>query len=99
MYNHSSPILSLNKHMKAAIIYSVDHLFSYIIQIRDGNKSYFLSENNEIIKFGNMDDARRALLRHNVKVAFLALSKTSEETDLTTCHTKHGNFDYSPVKL
>ena len=91
--------LQLDPNIKTAIIYSLDHLFAYIIQIWESNKSYYLTKGDEIIKYGNLEDARLAAIKENVKKAYLALSNTYEETDETTCHAKNQRFDYSEINL
>ena len=96
-YQH---LIKINPNIKTAIIYSVDHLFSYTIEIKEGDKSYYIKNKDEIRTFGNMEDARQAAIKENVQEAYLALSKTYEETDLSTCHANHQDrYDYSPVTL
>lgn len=100
--NHSAKSpreFQTDPNIKAAIIYSLDHLFAYIVEIRKGNHSEYLKEADEIIKYGNLEDARRAAIHEKVKVAYLALSNTYEEVDATTCHANHLHFDYSEINL
>lgn len=85
--------------VKTAIFYSVDHLFNYVIEIREGHHSYFISHKNHITQFGNLDSARKAALKEGVRAAFMALSKTYEEPDLSTCHHQQEHFDYQPLSL
>ncbi|HVY53310.1 MAG TPA: hypothetical protein VHA13_02205 [Gammaproteobacteria bacterium] len=99
-YNQHTGI-NTNANKKIAIIYSLDYLFVYIIEIKDGKNSYYIcSSNNEPIQFGNLADARKAALKEKAEQAYLALSKTDEENDLSTCHANHQNhFDYTPLTL
>jgi hypothetical protein len=91
----------INPDLKTAIIYSIDNLYAYTVEIRTGSKSYFVSNKGEPSLFGNMEEARAAALHENVEEAFLALSKTFEEADLTS--SSHGQiqdrYDYSRIPL
>ncbi len=92
--------IELNPDIKTAIIYSVDHLFAYTVEIKEGNSSYYIADKKGPLMFGNMEDARQAAIKENVKVAYLALSKTYEEPDISTCHADHQDrYDYSPIIL
>ncbi len=92
--------IDINPNIKTAIIYAIDHIFSYIVEIKEGNTSYYIENKGEVLQFGNMEDARQAAIKEKVQEAYLALSKTSEETDLTTCHANHqDHYDYSPIQL
>lgn len=92
--------IKINPNIKTAIIYSIDHIFAYTVEIKEGDSSYYIARKGEVLQFGNMEDARQAAIKENAQEAYLALSKTSEETDLTTCHSNHQDrYDYSPIYL
>ena len=92
--------IDINPNIKTAIIYSIDHLFSYTVEIKEGKNSYYVASKDGPLKFDNMENARQAALKENVQLAYLALSKTHEETDLSTCHADHQDrYDYSPITL
>lgn len=93
-YNMGDP------NVKRAIIYAIDDLFGYTVEIKDKNKSYYLTNGSEPILFNNMGDARQAAIKENVVEAYLALSKTYEETSLNdTPKKKEERFDYSVIGL
>lgn len=90
----------IKPNIRTAIVYSVDDLFSYTVEIRQGDHSYFISKENQPIRFGNMEDARQAAIRENAAEAYLTLSKTYEEADPKTCAVSpNDRYDYSPVPL
>ena len=93
--------IAINPNIKTAIIYSIDEIFIYLVEIRMGDKHHFISVNGvEPAEFGNLEGARQAALKEKVQKAYLALSKTYEENDLTTCHANHDDrYDYSPIPL
>ncbi|MCD6048510.1 MAG: hypothetical protein K0S08_2157 [Gammaproteobacteria bacterium] len=93
--------MKINQYTRTAIIYSLDDVFAYIVEIKEGDKSYYICmKNNEPVQFGNMADARQAALDKNAKEAYLALSKTYEENDLTTAHgIRQPHYDYIPLSL
>lgn len=92
--------VKINPYVRTAIIYSMDDLFAYTVEIKDGKHSYYLSKKGEPLKFGNMAYARQAAINENAQEAYLALSKTYEEVDLSTCHsTLQDRYDYSPMVL
>lgn len=96
-YKHQ---LEFQPHLKIAIIYSLEELFAYAVEIKEMMQSKYLSEGGEISKFGNMDDARNAALKAGAQVLYLALPKTSEETDISTCHADHQErYDYEEIPL
>jgi len=92
--------ISLDPTRKTAIIYSLDELNAYSIEINVGGKSYYLRDHNKLITYGNMKEAREAAIREKAQVAYLALTKTSEETDISTCHANHQDrYDYMLIPL
>jgi hypothetical protein len=92
--------LDTTPNVKPAIIYSIDELFAYVVEIKYKNKNYFLKKNDRPLQFGNLKDARDAAIKEKAEIAYLALSKTSEETDLSTCHADHQDrYDYSIIEL
>ena len=97
----SSNKIKINPNVKTAIIYSIENLYAYIIEIKEGNKHYYISSKGEPLKFGNMEEARGAILKENVKEAYLALSKTSVESDLSSAKINNyaDSYDYSPIPL
>jgi len=79
-----------------AIIYSIDDLGSYIVEIHyHGNKFYVGSKNNPR-QFLNLADAKEAALKNRATVTFLALSKTYEQMDMHASYIKESaqRFDY-----
>jgi len=87
---------------KTAIIYSVDDLFVYIVKITYGDEYHYISSRkNEPIQFGNLEEARKAVLKEKVEKAYLALSKTYEETDIQSCPANKDDdrYDYSLITL
>ena len=104
MNQQSSPYTPehADPHIKTAIIYSVDDLFVYIIKIIAGEQSYYISsKEGKPIQFGNLEEAREAALKEKAEEAYLALSKTYEETDIKGRPLmKHEDrFDYSQMIL
>ncbi|TAK74406.1 MAG: hypothetical protein EPO11_06960 [Gammaproteobacteria bacterium] len=98
MSSHAT--LNINPQVKTAIIYSLDDLCGYSVEIKYQGKSHYLTKNDHLIIFGNMKDAREAVINEKAQVAYLALSKTMEEPDLSTCHTRpQDQYDYSLIKL
>ena len=86
---------------KIAIIYSVDELFCYIVEIRKNNESYLVGSEINPEKFGNLEEARRACIKHKAEKGFLALSKTYEEVDASSDNAPFlsDRYDYIPVSL
>jgi hypothetical protein len=72
-----------NQNKRTAIIYSIEDLGHYIIQIWNHNKKYYIGDDAPI-QYANLADARKAAKAHQAEVAYLALSKTYEEVDSTT---------------
>jgi len=92
--------IEISPNIKTAIIYSLDDLFAYVVAIKEGKKEYYISEKNSVLKFGNMAEAKQAALKEKVSAAYLALSKTYEEPDLSTCHANHqDSYDYVLITL
>lgn len=92
--------MSIDPQIKTAVIYSVDHLYVYLVEIKEANTSYYLTREGEPLRFNNLDEARQAAIQERVKQAYLALSKTYEEVDLSTCHADHQDrYDYMKVSL
>lgn len=99
----TSAILSspFNPRLKTAVIYAIEQLFAYTIEIKEGNASYYISNKEGPVIFKNVEDARQAALKEGAKEAYLALSKTSQESDLSSFSSKklEDRFDYSPIPL
>lgn len=91
--------LKIDTDTRTAIVYTVDELFYYIIEIHYQDKSYFIGEDNNPDKFGNMEDVVKACHKNKVEKAYIALSKTYQETDLVTDQLGLSRFDYMPIKL
>lgn len=91
--------ISINPHIKTAIIYSLDDLYAYHIEITGNGKRYYLTNRGKPICYGNMKDVLEAVIKENVQEAYLALSKTYEEVDATTCHANHDHYDYIRITL
>lgn len=90
-----------NKDKRIAIIYSVDDLFEFIVEIHCQGNSYFIGKAKQPDKFGNLEDATTASRDHKVEEAYLALSKTYQETDSTTDYPNRSSsrYDYQKVPL
>lgn len=91
----------INDNVRTAIIYSIDDLLFYIVEIRYHHQNYFIGNKDSPKKFGNLKDARMACLDHQAEEGFLALSKTYDEVD-SSCDNKNVNgerFDYINIKL
>jgi hypothetical protein len=96
-YRH---LINVDPTIKTAIIYSIDELFAYTVEIKEGDHSYYLTDKGEARQFGNMENARQAAVKENAQEAYLALSKTYEEPDLQTCHANHQErYDYNKIPL
>lgn len=91
--------LKINTDIRTAIVYAVDELFYYIVEIHHQKKSCYIGNDNMPDKFGNMEDVVKACHKHKVKQAYIALSKTYQETDLTTDQQELSRYDYMPIKL
>ncbi len=91
--------VEIDPQKKTAIIYSVDDLFVFIVEIKENGNSYFLKKNGEPVTFANMKDAREAAVNENAVVAYLALSKTYDETGLNSGEISKKRYTYSPVPL
>lgn len=98
MRNHE---LKCDKNKKVAIIYSLDDLFAYIIKICHQENSYYIGNDSQPVKFGNMEEAKRVCRQHNVEEAYLALSNAYQELDSTTDkpHDPMPRYDYQKIIL
>jgi hypothetical protein len=93
--------LKPDKNIKTAIIYSLDDLFTYIIKICYQENSYYIENGDQLEKFGNINEAKKACRKHNVEEAYLALSNSYQELDSTTdkLHDPMPRYDYQKIIL
>ena len=88
----------INENISTAIFYSISDLAEYIVEIRYQQKRYFINDDNEPKRFGNLSEAKRVALEHKAEKGFLALNKTYQELDGTDT-SKTSRFDYVSVEL
>lgn len=90
----------VNSSARLAIIYSLDDLFVYTVEIKEGDTRYYLMQGDDPILFANIQDAKRAALKENIQQAYLALSKTYDEIGMATvAEGRHDKYEYSPIAL
>ncbi|MGQ3888587.1 hypothetical protein ACQUW5_06085 [Legionella sp. CNM-1927-20] len=100
MNTNKNPSVKINPNVKTAIIYSLDDLFAYTVEIKEADRSYYIADGQDPISFGNMKDAREAAIKEGAIEAYLALSKTYDKTGINNLDQTHQErFDYSPIKL
>lgn len=90
----------INPQVKTAIIYSLDDLFAYSVEIVEGESRYFVTNNGEPASFGNMQQAREAAINEKAVEAYQALSRTYEgpgKDNPNENRTKQ--YDYMPIPL
>ncbi|MBA2648731.1 MAG: hypothetical protein H0U75_03870 [Legionella sp.] len=91
---------NINPQLKTAIVYSLDDLFAYTIEIKEGNQSYYIADGQGPTLFGNMGEVRKVLIKEGVAEAFLALSKTYDEIGLGNLNPNmQERYEYSPLNL
>jgi hypothetical protein len=97
----SNEEIHIDPNKRTAVIYSVDDLVAYIVEINYQHKSYFIEENKRAVLFGNLAEAKEAALKHHAEEAFLALSKTYQEVDMSNDNPRYcsGRYDYIRVGL
>lgn len=90
--------MNIDPNVKTAVIYSIDELHMYVVNIYLKNKTK--NNCNQLsTKFGNLEEVREACKSNGVKKAYLALSKTYEEVDrLSQDHYKM-SYDYLDFEL
>lgn len=93
--------IKLNNEKRIAVIYSVDDLFAYVVLLCYQGKSYYISDADKPEKFGNMDEVRAVCRKHKADEAYLALSNSYQEVDITTDHPLDpiAQFDYHKIPL
>jgi len=91
--------LKLKPNKRVAIIYSLDDLFAYIVKICHHKTSYYVGNNNQPEKFGNIGEAKKACRTHKAEEAYLALSNSYQELDSTTDDPNNPmpRYDYQKV--
>ena len=100
MNTKNTNFLEINPNVKTAIIYSLEDLFAYTVEIREADKRYYVANNEGPISFGNMKDARDAAIKEGAVAGYLALSKTYDKTGINNPNQNpQERFDYSPINL
>jgi hypothetical protein len=99
MLSKKNEMLEIDPQRKTAIIYSVQDLFEFLVEIKENGSSYFIQENDEPVRFRNIEDARRAAINEKAIVAYLAVSKIYDETGLNSGEVSENTYVYSPVQL
>ena len=94
-----TPESFLHNNIRAGIIYSVDELFMYVVKIYYENENYYVEKDGEPEKFGNLDDAKKACLKHKTEEIYLALSNTYDELHPATDTPKNPPPRYEYQKL
>lgn len=74
--------IKIDHSIKTAVIYTVDEIGTYLVEVRHLNDQYFISNKNFPVSFSNLSEALKAARHEGIAQAFLALSKTSEEVGL-----------------
>ncbi len=89
----------IDESKRTAIIYSINDIGEYIIEIRHQQENYFVTRGKEPEKFGNLADAKTAAHKQAVEITFLALHKTYQEVeaDKTGRADEASQFDYLPL--
>lgn len=93
--------MPIDENVKTAFVYSISDLFSYTVEIRYKNQSYFiLNDQKESKLFGNLEDAKKAAKNEGSELAYLALDKTYQEVEADNIKPRdfhHKRYDYQKI--
>jgi hypothetical protein len=86
-----------------AIIYSIDEISYYQVEIRHHDESHLLFDlDNKPKSFKSLSEAKKAASAHGAEIAYLALSTTYHELDLSNDFPNdkfNHRYDYVLVDL
>jgi hypothetical protein len=95
--------IPIQENIRTAVIYNVPEIAEYIVEIIDNDEHFFIEENGNNVRYGNLDEAISAARSYHPEQYYLALSKTYQETEAeASASTPHPankkRFDYMPLK-
>jgi hypothetical protein len=94
--------LEIDSNKLTAVIYSIDELGYFHLELHHHGKNYFVTVNDEPKVFHNINEAKKAALAEKAEIGYLALSATYQE------FTGNGNvplsqsnrrYDYQLISL
>lgn len=83
------------------IIYPLVNLQEYIVEIKQDDKSYFISEDDELVKYGNLELAKLAALAHGVDLVYLAFNRTDSDSEFSRIKSEPNRnlFEYMRLPI
>ena len=93
--------LSINQNERVAIIYSIDDVSYYTVEIRFEGESYFIKHKKLPVTYASINEAKKAARSHKAVTGYMALSSTYQEVGVSLLDTdvKRARYDYMKIDL
>jgi hypothetical protein len=91
-----------NKKEITAIFYKVSELSTVLVEIRQEENNFFISDKDKPIAYTNLEIAKKAALKLGANVGFLALDPTYAEMDVVNDYdgkAKDHPHELMPISL